>query len=488
MGATGSRRGIKTTILTVVAFVILGTGVATADVGPGALNVRDFGARGNGVTNDTAAIQKANDEAAKRGGGQVYFPSGTYIAAGIAQDSYVEFTGSAQAIIKHPNGTSGYPIIGSRLRVSSGSIGKGSRLLTLANSTVVQPGTIVAVRGAGGGSPVQHSTLSQPAASIGSTLSVASVSGFASGATYRPNYLLVGEEIVSYQSVMSKSFIEVQRGMYGTKASTHPIGTRVAQLSVLYARVESVSPAGVMLDREAAVGVSDVPVWAGSVGMKITGLTLDGNRKDTGAEKTSPFPVLYDQAYGAVITGTTIRNADDGAIRFDRGTQASTVSDNVLVDTGSPSMNIGAAVWVFRGSSSNIVSNNYIGGRSYSGVYIDDRTIQSTEWDADARNNVMENNTIRLPRMLDNDGIGILGSSDNVVRSNVVSGSVHGIRVYTGGQGPRPETARNLVEANEVADHRFGIWVDGSDNRFLETRFSAVTRAVYDSGRQNEFA
>jgi len=53
---------------------------AAADVGPTAvLNVRDFGATGNGSSNDSAAIDRAITAAnAASGGGVVRFPSGTY--------------------------------------------------------------------------------------------------------------------------------------------------------------------------------------------------------------------------------------------------------------------------------------------------------------------------------------------------------------------------------------------------------------------------
>lgn len=46
------------------------------------INVRDYGARGNGLWDDTAAIQKALDAAAKLGGASVYFPKGTYLVQG----------------------------------------------------------------------------------------------------------------------------------------------------------------------------------------------------------------------------------------------------------------------------------------------------------------------------------------------------------------------------------------------------------------------
>jgi parallel beta-helix repeat protein len=44
-------------------------------------NVKDFGAKGNGSSNDTLAIQKAIDAAAAAGGGQVYLPEGTYMVS-----------------------------------------------------------------------------------------------------------------------------------------------------------------------------------------------------------------------------------------------------------------------------------------------------------------------------------------------------------------------------------------------------------------------
>jgi hypothetical protein len=45
-------------------------------------NVADFGAAGDGQTDDTAAFQKALDAAAKAGGGVVYAPRGNYFFAG----------------------------------------------------------------------------------------------------------------------------------------------------------------------------------------------------------------------------------------------------------------------------------------------------------------------------------------------------------------------------------------------------------------------
>ncbi len=56
-------------------------------------NVKDFGALGDGSTDDTTAIQAAHDYVAELGGGTVWFPDGTYVHGLITQKSLVVFEG-----------------------------------------------------------------------------------------------------------------------------------------------------------------------------------------------------------------------------------------------------------------------------------------------------------------------------------------------------------------------------------------------------------
>jgi polygalacturonase len=61
------------------------------------LNVRDFGATGNGTTKDTAAIQHALDRAGVLGGGDVLVPAGNYLTGAIAlrSDTTLRLTSGA---------------------------------------------------------------------------------------------------------------------------------------------------------------------------------------------------------------------------------------------------------------------------------------------------------------------------------------------------------------------------------------------------------
>lgn len=68
-------------LLTVVSTGAL-VGALAAEPPAGRLNVVDYGAKGDGLTDDTAAFQRALDAAAKAGGGTVLAPRGVYRFAG----------------------------------------------------------------------------------------------------------------------------------------------------------------------------------------------------------------------------------------------------------------------------------------------------------------------------------------------------------------------------------------------------------------------
>ncbi len=53
-------------------------GTSTASPAPAVFSVRDLGAKGDGTTDDTDAVQAAVDGAVRAGGGRVHFPAGRY--------------------------------------------------------------------------------------------------------------------------------------------------------------------------------------------------------------------------------------------------------------------------------------------------------------------------------------------------------------------------------------------------------------------------
>ena len=65
--------------------------VAFASVQAAVYNVRDFGAKGDGVSKDTTAIQQAIDRATAAGGGTVEVPAGTFVSGTIWLKSNVDF-------------------------------------------------------------------------------------------------------------------------------------------------------------------------------------------------------------------------------------------------------------------------------------------------------------------------------------------------------------------------------------------------------------
>ena len=71
------------------------------------LNVKTYGAKGDGITDDTVAIQNAIDYVASNSGGTVYLPTGVYRIEGILElDSNIRFVGDGiSTVIDGVNGT-----------------------------------------------------------------------------------------------------------------------------------------------------------------------------------------------------------------------------------------------------------------------------------------------------------------------------------------------------------------------------------------------
>ncbi len=78
------------------------------------LNVQQFGARGNGTTNNTASIQRAIDKVSELGGGTVLFPAGTYRTGAVTLKSNVTLFLESGAVLLGSRSLADYPVILSR--------------------------------------------------------------------------------------------------------------------------------------------------------------------------------------------------------------------------------------------------------------------------------------------------------------------------------------------------------------------------------------
>lgn len=84
-----------------------------------AYNVKDYGALGDGETDDTASIQAAIDAATAALGGMVYFPVGEYLTTGITVAASISLVGEGMPANFHDDVSGDISDWGSRIRQTS---------------------------------------------------------------------------------------------------------------------------------------------------------------------------------------------------------------------------------------------------------------------------------------------------------------------------------------------------------------------------------
>ena len=98
---------------TLLAATVLPTAITIAVAAPNGTGIYDahtYGAKGDGVALDTAAINKAIDAAAAGGGGTVYLSAGSYLSTSVHLQSNVtlEIGPGATLVAAAPAATEGY--------------------------------------------------------------------------------------------------------------------------------------------------------------------------------------------------------------------------------------------------------------------------------------------------------------------------------------------------------------------------------------------
>ena len=120
------------------------------------LNIRDFGAKGDGQVKDTAAIQKALDACASAGGGTVLVPEGIYLTGSLTLGANTALQLAARSYLLGSADIADYPVLNIRWE---GEFRDGHRALisatNAANLSISGPGSIF-------GPPISLSHLRNP--------------------------------------------------------------------------------------------------------------------------------------------------------------------------------------------------------------------------------------------------------------------------------------------------------------------------------------
>jgi polygalacturonase len=110
-------------------------------------DVRDFGAKGDGKTLNTTAIQKALDDCAVAGGGTVRFPAGTYLSGPIVMGNKTTLQVDADAVLKATDDFGAFLRSGAEWTGWEG-VTNGNQFVpfiggrNLQNAAIIGPGTI----------------------------------------------------------------------------------------------------------------------------------------------------------------------------------------------------------------------------------------------------------------------------------------------------------------------------------------------------------
>src|SRR5690606_24206422 len=154
------------------------------------------------------AINAAIDVAHAAGGGTVRLPPGDVTVKGIIQKANVTIAFQSTRLI-HPDGNSGH-IIASEVSFTAGSIAAGARALTVATTTDIEVGAVVAIQGAGGRNEAAVWELAN-AIDVNQTTGITlteTITGLATGG----GLLIVDDEIIAYGGVSGTTLTGVTRG------------------------------------------------------------------------------------------------------------------------------------------------------------------------------------------------------------------------------------------------------------------------------------
>lgn len=221
-------------------------------------------------------------------------------------------------------------------------------------------------------------------------------------------------------------------------------------------------------------------------GATVRGVGFHGGRHPIDGDG-HPLSVLVRGASGCLVEHVFVFDAEHGGIFLTAHANANIVRNSVVWGSGYPLNQTGAAIWVFRSSSDNIIEDNIVGGYTNDGIKIDDRTSGDDEDDGPCNDNIVRDNTVVLPRTIGttNSGVVITGSLRNVVTGNYIEGCAAGVTLSEIQGDPPLPVDNNTVTGNIITGVNNGIVCVGDNNVLAPNDISAASNTYVDTGSGN---
>ncbi|MGW9964747.1 BppU family phage baseplate upper protein [Staphylococcus hominis] len=397
------------------------------------INAEDFGASPNADWNtNKEAIQKAIDEANALGGGTVSLSPGVYTVKGLEISSNVTINGDG-VTFKSPDGVAP-DIIKSRSYNTKSTVNDDMMSLTLADTTGLLKGAVIAIRGAGGVHYSQKTTLTDDIDAKQTTgIKLSDSYGFISS-----GHLFIENEIISYSGISNNELTGVVRGLFGTTSVAHTNGVTVGTAMRFYTEVSEINGNTVTVTDKIPLSLTDTDVTYGVINPKIQNIKFDGNRVRGGAP-TEVHPIKFELTRYGLIENVTVQNGESG-IMARNGNFDLLIQNPVFIDCSVVENSFGSGGWLFRGNRRCKYSNVTAIGKMWTGVYFDDRTSVGLEWDAPNYDCVLDGLFTRQDRLYDNLGFAMVGGVRNVAKNCKISGPRTGFSCTSNSQGQNYET------------------------------------------------
>lgn len=399
------------------------------------VNVRDFGALGNGITDDTVAIQAAIDSLPATGG-SVFFPTGTYMVSTIRGDGSA---GGKTNVSLYGEGSSSHikKLANSAIATVDGKRNSVIQFLT-GNNHAVRNLKIEGNNSRGGLVPnygsvwtpnttytftgnddVAYSTQANgTTVAPGNPYSVAVANGgrvflLAQTHTSGPSSILADLALGYWVEVTNQPFDELTgTGYFGYWESDDDYAHRHG----IYANGTTSAMDGVIVENcevtDAVYGgivVGSGPLFANQ---KYFG-TINGRIADCYAYDNRGSNIGGGYAVSKTVVGNTTKGGTSSGIRFDEGCDNSVISGNTIIGEGTAD-NGGVLVYKSKGT---VVSGNAIIG-ALPGIWI----YEATEYSVTGNN--IESASA---------GIAVINSLRGTVQGNTVFGSTqYGIGIRGG--------------------------------------------------------